>query len=261
MENTNKTATIEEKKSQQKDGVKSRTNVNVSLRKRDRQLLNDILNLWEADNCNLSSEVCDAIILKNLSNTNPHIQTILSTLSLIESSLKSHYMTKKMESEEIRRYALSIFNEVITIDIDGNKLTNLIKGVGLNKDMIKSSEENRYQRQEKVEEKKIEDKKIENSNPIKTSSASEEPVTQEPKYEDVSDEQVVDAEDDELALDIANEYDSQEIINENNEENDNSINNHENVQQEETYSEDDDIGRFDQIANAISRSATGFQGF
>lgn len=125
----NSERTIEEKKQKK---IKDRNNVNVSLRKRDKVLLNSILNSWEKEDCNISSEVCDAIILKNLSNTNPHIQTILSTLSLIESSLKSHFMTKKMTDEEISINALSIFNEVITIDIDGNKLTNLIKGVGLN---------------------------------------------------------------------------------------------------------------------------------
>lgn len=110
---------------------KDRKNVNVSLRKRDKDLLNDILNSWCDDGYNLSNEVCDAIILKNLSNTNPHIQTILSTLSLIESSLKSHFAAKGLKEEDINQRALEIFNEVITIDIDGNKLTNLIKGVGI----------------------------------------------------------------------------------------------------------------------------------
>ena len=118
---------------------KDRKNVNVSLRKRDKYILNNILDAWVEEGCNISNEVCDAILLKNLSNTNPHIQTILSTLSLIESSLKAHSITRNLGNEEISEKALEIFNEVITIDIDGNKLTNLIKGVGIHASEIKSS--------------------------------------------------------------------------------------------------------------------------
>lgn len=116
--------------------MKERNNINVSLKKRNKALLNNILNSWEKEGCNLSSEVCDAIILKNLSNENPHIQTILSTLSLIESSLKSHSTTRDMEQEEIRARALSIFNEVITIDIDGNKLTSFLKGIDISRPKV-----------------------------------------------------------------------------------------------------------------------------
>ena len=110
---------------------KERSTINVSLQKRNLGLLNSILNGWVEDGYNISHEICKAIIFKNKSDINPHIRTILSTLSLIESSLKSQRMLKGMSDEEIDSKALEIFNEVITIDIDGAKLTNLLKSVDM----------------------------------------------------------------------------------------------------------------------------------
>lgn len=111
--------------------VKKRKTVNVSLQKRHIDYLNEILNSWEEDGCNISNEICEAIIFKNKSDINPHICTILSTLSLIESSIKAQKNSKTMTQEEIDTKTLEIFNDVITIEIDGNKLTNLLKGVNL----------------------------------------------------------------------------------------------------------------------------------
>lgn len=108
---------------------KTRKTINVSIQKRHFNTLNAILNSWEEDGYNLSNEICEAILFKNKSDINPHICTILSTLALIESSLKSQKISKNMTPEEIDSKALEIFNDVITIDIDGNKLTNLLKGV------------------------------------------------------------------------------------------------------------------------------------
>lgn len=110
---------------------KQRSTINVSLQKRNLELLNSILNGWVEDGYNISNEICNAIIFKNKSDINPHIQTILSTLSLIESSLKSQRISKSMSDDEIGSKALEIFNEVITIDIDGTKLTNLLKSVNM----------------------------------------------------------------------------------------------------------------------------------
>lgn len=110
---------------------KQRSTINVSLQKRNLGLLNSILNGWVEDGYNISNEICKAIIFKNKSDINPHIRTILSTLSLIESSLKSQKVLKSMTEEEIDSKALEIFNEVITIDIDGAKLTNLLKSVDM----------------------------------------------------------------------------------------------------------------------------------
>lgn len=108
---------------------KTRKTINVSIQKRHFNTLNAILNSWEENGYNLSNEICEAILFKNKSDINPHICTILSTLALIESSLKSQKISKNMTLEEIDSKALEIFNDVITIDIDGNKLTNLLKGV------------------------------------------------------------------------------------------------------------------------------------
>lgn len=110
---------------------KVRKTVNVSLQKRHIDSLNAILNSWEEDGYNISHEICEAILFKNKSDINPHICTILSTLSLIESSLKSQKISRDMTPEQIDSKALEIFNDVITIDIDGNKLTNLLKGVNM----------------------------------------------------------------------------------------------------------------------------------
>lgn len=108
-----------------------RSTVNVSLQKRNYKLLNSILIEWEKEGYNISNEVCEAIIFKNRTNINPHICTILSTLSLIESSIRSQKISKHMTEEQIDSKTLEIFNEVITIDIDGNKLTNLLKGINI----------------------------------------------------------------------------------------------------------------------------------
>lgn len=136
MENTKVESTEIEntekgKRRRKREKYTERTTINVSLQKRNAKLLNSILINWEKEGYNISNEVCEAIIFKNRTNINPHICTILSTLSLIESSIKSQQISKQMTEEEIDTKALEIFNEVITIDIDGNKLTNLLKAVNL----------------------------------------------------------------------------------------------------------------------------------
>lgn len=133
---------------------KTRKTINVSIQKRHFNALNAILNSWEEDGYNLSNEICEAILFKNKSDINPHICTILSTLALIESSLKSQKISRNMTPEEIDSKALEIFNDVITIDIDGNKLTNLLKGVDTKMSNQASSQKS------KVEETQITPKVI-----------------------------------------------------------------------------------------------------
>jgi hypothetical protein len=107
---------------------KTRKTVNVSLGKRHPEQLNNILNNWEDEGYNISNEICKAILFREKYESNPHICTILSTLSLINSSLKSQKQYSHLSQDEIDAIALEIFNEVITINIDGNKLTHLLKG-------------------------------------------------------------------------------------------------------------------------------------
>lgn len=107
---------------------KIRKTVNVSLQKRNLEELNNIINRWEDDGYTVSNEICEAILFKVASDMNPHVCTILSTLSLIESSIRCQKEYRDVSIEEIKSIALNIFNEVITIDIDGSKLTSLLKG-------------------------------------------------------------------------------------------------------------------------------------
>mgnify|MGYP001602226953 CR=1 FL=1 len=157
---------------------KVRKTVNVSLQKRHIDSLNAILNSWEEDGCNISHEICEAILFKNKSDINPHICTILSTLSLIESSLKSQKTSRDMTPEQIDSKALEIFNDVITIDIDGNKLTNLLKGVNM-----KASNQ-KLEQNTQAEDIKIESK----SNDLKADLTNNEPVIESniPKDEEIA---------------------------------------------------------------------------
>lgn len=104
---------------------KIRKTVNVSIQKRNFDKINEILNSWEDDGCNISNKICEAILFKEASQENPHILTILSTLNLIESSLKAKC---NLSQEEISLNATEIFKQVLTLNIDGEKLTSFLTG-------------------------------------------------------------------------------------------------------------------------------------
>lgn len=105
--------------------TKKRKTVNVSIQKRNYDKINDILNSWEEDGCNISNKICEAILFKESSKDNPHILTILSTLNLIESSLKANH---NLSEEELSLNTTEIFKQVLTLNIDGDKLTTFLTG-------------------------------------------------------------------------------------------------------------------------------------
>ena len=127
----------ENKNNNDKKEKKERKNVNISLQKRNIEQLNNIIQSWDDDGFNISNEICDAILFKYNLQDNPHICTILSTLNLIESSLKSQYPpldpkanaeSKNNFEQKIKNDTMDIFRKIVSINIDGEMLTSLLRG-------------------------------------------------------------------------------------------------------------------------------------
>jgi hypothetical protein len=113
--------------------TKVRKTVNVSIGKRHSDRINSILNEWEDEGLNISSEICESILFKDICTKNIATCTILSTLSLIKSTLKSNKNYNKLSSSELDELTSQILCEVLSVDIDNLKLIKLLKGESLDK--------------------------------------------------------------------------------------------------------------------------------
>lgn len=104
------------------DKSKVRKVINVSIQKKNFNELNNILNMWDEDELNLSSEVCKSILFKNELENNPIIQTLLSTLELIKTNLKNKDLFEYSEDE-----ALNIaLKYILAIKVNGCELSDFL---------------------------------------------------------------------------------------------------------------------------------------
>lgn len=117
------TSKAKPKKSDNTDKPKTRSTINASIPKRNFEELNAILNSWDEEKLNLSSEVCKSILFKHEFENNPITQTILSTLNLIKISLKN----KKLFDNSYNEALFLALNNIISIKIDANELSNFME--------------------------------------------------------------------------------------------------------------------------------------
>lgn len=102
---------------------KTRRNINVSIQKKDFLKINKIINDWEYSGANISSEVCNSILLKNILEHNPTTQTLIDSINLIKNSLKNKDIKDYSEED-----ALSIaLEKILSININAVELSNFIE--------------------------------------------------------------------------------------------------------------------------------------
>lgn len=102
---------------------KLKRTVNISIQKRNLEEINDILNMWDYEGLNASREICKAILFKYSLENNPYLQTLLSTLNLIKSNLKS----KNLNENDLETASMIALKNIVSIKIDAQELTNFLE--------------------------------------------------------------------------------------------------------------------------------------
>ena len=110
------------KKDNDPNKPKERKTINVSIQKRNFNKLNSILNSWDEEGLNISSEVCKCILFKHELENSPLTQTLVSTLNLIKTSLKN----KQLSSDSHDEALFTVLKNIISIKIDASELSNFI---------------------------------------------------------------------------------------------------------------------------------------
>lgn len=121
MTTENKKESAKKIKKEVKD--KTRNTLNISIRKRNFEEINNIVKEWDENNLNVSSQVCDAILFKSDLENNPHIQTLLSTLEL----LKAHLKNKDLFEEDYNNALLIATKNIISIKINTDELKEFLE--------------------------------------------------------------------------------------------------------------------------------------
>ena len=123
--NANNTESLEKNSSTKKtkSTTKNRDTLNISIQKRNYNEINNIINSWYKDDLNVSNEACKAILLRDELESNPYIQTLLSTLDLLRTHLKS----KNLYEEDFQSALFKAFKNIISIKIDAHELSNFLE--------------------------------------------------------------------------------------------------------------------------------------
>lgn len=98
--------------------AKERRTINVSLQsKKYLEPVNKILNDWEEDSLNLSTQICDNILLVNQLKKSVTFGNVLAVYELIERMIKVYHIDDESQLEKI-------FSSVVTVD--NGRLTYLL---------------------------------------------------------------------------------------------------------------------------------------
>lgn len=102
---------------------KERKTLNISLQKRNLDLLNSIIDTWDKDGLVVSNEACNCILFKYEFENNPFLQTILSRINLIKSNINSKDLYGKDYND-----ALNIaLKNVLEIKLNPTELVKLLE--------------------------------------------------------------------------------------------------------------------------------------
>ena len=121
-----KNKSIENKNATDNDSTtdsKERKTLNISLQKRNLDLLNSIIDTWEKDGLVVSNEACNCILFKYDFENNPFLQTVLSRINLIKNNIDSKDLYGNSYND-----ALNIaLKNVLEIKINPTELVRLLE--------------------------------------------------------------------------------------------------------------------------------------
>lgn len=102
---------------------KERKTLNISLQKRNLELLNSIVDTWEKNGLVVSNEACNCILFKYDFENNPFLQTFLSRINLIKNNVDSKELYDTSYED-----ALNIaLKNVLEIKINPTELVRLLE--------------------------------------------------------------------------------------------------------------------------------------
>lgn len=102
---------------------KERKTLNISLQKRNLDLLNSIIDTWDKNGLVVSNEACNCILFKYDFENNPFLQTLLSRINLIKNNIDSKDLYENSYND-----ALNIaLKNVLEIKINPIELVRLIE--------------------------------------------------------------------------------------------------------------------------------------
>lgn len=101
---------------------KIRKNVNVSIQsKKYNESINAVLNDWEEEGLNISTEVCNSILLANKIAKSPTLLNVMNIYDLAEKILNLYQI------DEVENSLEEVLSKLI--NVNGSELTNVIGGI------------------------------------------------------------------------------------------------------------------------------------
>ena len=101
---------------------KIRKNVNVSIQsKKYNEAINSVLNDWEEEGLNISTEVCNSILLANKIAKSPTLLNVMNIYDLAEKILNLYQI------DEVENSLEEVLSKLI--NVNGSELTDVISGI------------------------------------------------------------------------------------------------------------------------------------